>query len=361
MQFLTTILDILDAGLEGDSQKARVYEVLAERICTEQELPIEERLQVTAALRCVLDRYPEYKSSSPTLEEDSTQEVLLAPVTLSIAHRDGKPIEVHLPGCAAQDASFIQLWLRNQRAYKTVKAYAANITRFYTDIEKSLTQVTLADLQDYAEELYDLAPASQASMLAAVKSCLTFCALAGHLKANVGVALKLPKPEERRAERILSEAQVAKMLALEADQRNHALLMMLYGGALRVSELCSIRRRNLQAHGEAGQVTVYGKRSKTRSVPLRPNVWNEAIALTEGFAPDVYVFQSRQSVNGRGERTEGRLDQSQVDEIVKAAAIQAGVEVYERVIERGPRADQKEKRSRVSPHWLRHASGHLVI
>ena len=43
-------------------------------------------------------------------------------------------------------------------------------------------------------------------------------------------------------------------------------------------------------------------------------------------------------------------------EIVKAAAIRAGVEVYERVRERGPRAGEKETRSRVSPPWLRHAS-----
>jgi hypothetical protein len=43
-------------------------------------------------------------------------------------------------------------------------------------------------------------------------------------------------------------------------------------------------------------------------------------------------------------------------EIVKAAAIRAGVEVCERVRARGPRAGEKETRSRVSPHWLRHAS-----
>jgi integrase/recombinase XerD len=56
------------------------------------------------------------------------------------------------------------------------------------------------------------------------------------------------------------------------------------------------------------------------------------------------------------ERAERCLDQSQVDEIVKVAAIRAGVEVYEREVERGPRAGEKEIRSRVSPHWLRHAS-----
>ncbi len=313
------------------------------------------------SLRGVLDRDPAEKGLMLFPTEGGEQAVAVAPLTLTITHREGKPVPVQLPGYARADAPFVQLWLRNQRAYKTVKAYAANISRFYADVEKPLPAVTLADLQDYAEELYDLAPASQASMLAAVKSCLTFCAQAQYLRVNVGVALKLPRPEERRAERILSEAQVQRMLALESDPRNHAILMLLYGGALRVSELCGIRRRNLQAHGEAGQVTVYGKRSKTRSVPLLPSVWREVMALCDGFGPDDYVFQSRQRINGRGEQTGGRLDQSQVDEIVKAAAIRAGVEVYERVIERGPHAGEKEIRSRVSPHWLRHASASHAI
>jgi integrase/recombinase XerD len=357
MRFLATILDILESGLSGDSQKARAYgELLVERMRAEEGLSDEERLRVVAALRGVLDRDPGQKGAIIYPVGEATQAVIAAPVALSIVHREGKPITVQLPGYTEQDAPFIQLWLRNQRAYKTVKAYAANITRFYADVEKPLPQITLADLQDYAEELYDLAPASQASMLAAVKSCLTFCAQTQYLKANVGVALKLPKPEERRAERILSETQVQRMLAFEADPRNHAILMALYGGALRVSELCSLRRRNLQAHGESGQITVYGKRSKTRSIPVLPSVWKELDALSIGFERDTYVFQSRQGKNGRGEVTGGRLDQSQVDEIVKAAAIRAGVEVYERVVERGPRAGEKEIRSRVSPHWLRHAS-----
>ena len=357
MRFLATVADILDAGVRGDSLKARRYgELLCQRIQEEDGVSEEEKARCLRVLRSVLDCDPGERGGVILPAGEESQVVIAAPIVLSITHREGKPVRVQLPGYADQDASFIQLWLRNQRAYKTVKAYAANIVRFYVDVEKSLSQVMLADLQDYAEELYDLAPASQASMLAAVKSCLTFCAQAGYLKANVGVALKLPKPEERRAERILSEAQVQRMLAFETDPRNHAILMALYGGALRVSELCGLRRRNLQSHGESGQITVYGKRSKTRSIPVLPSVWKELDALSAGFDRDAYVFQSRQGKNGRGEETGGRLDQSQVDEVVKAAAIRAGVEVYEREVVRGPRAGEKEVRSRVSPHWLRHAS-----
>jgi site-specific recombinase XerD len=48
--------------------------------------------------------------------------------------------------------------------------------------------------------------------------------------------------------------------------RDQAVLETLYGSGLRVSELCGIRRRDLDL--DRGQVTVWGKGAKQRSVPL---------------------------------------------------------------------------------------------
>jgi hypothetical protein len=77
-------------------------------------------------------------------------------VFVSVDYRDGKMVTAQFPRYADPDATFIQLWLRNQRTYKTMKAYAANIARFYDAVKKPLPEVTLADLQDYAEKLYYL-------------------------------------------------------------------------------------------------------------------------------------------------------------------------------------------------------------
>jgi integrase/recombinase XerD len=145
-------------------------------------------------------------------------------------------------------------------------------------VRKPLAAVTLFDLQDYAESLYDLAPAFQVLLLRSVKS-----------------ALRLGKPEQKLAQRILSEAQVIKLIALEPDPRNHLLLLILYKAGPRAREVCDLRRRNLQRNGESGQITIYGKGEKTRSILLSPEVWRQLEDHCGGFAPDAYVFQSRSS------------------------------------------------------------------
>ncbi|WP_313899048.1 tyrosine-type recombinase/integrase, partial [Methylobacterium sp. J-072] len=43
---------------------------------------------------------------------------------------------------------------------------------------------------------------------------------------------------------------------------------MLYGGGLRISEVCGLRWRDLAVRDEAGQATVFGKGGKTRVVLL---------------------------------------------------------------------------------------------
>jgi integrase/recombinase XerD len=274
---------------------------------------------------------------------------------LVVTHPSGATVYAEIPAQAAADARFIHLWLRSQQSERTQEVYAANISRFYREVCKSLRDVTLFDLQDYAESLYDLAPASQVLLLRCVKSALSFCQKAGYLSVNVGAALRLGKPEKRLAERILSEAQVIKMIALEPEPRNHLLLILLYKAGLRAAEACDLQKRNLQENSSSGQVTIYGKGGKTRSILLPPEVWQMLVAHATGFAPDAYVFQSRQTKSRAGKYTGGRLDESQVHRIVEAAAIRAGIETYTDTIKRGPRAGETVLRSRVSPHWLRHA------
>jgi hypothetical protein len=118
------------------------------------------------------------------------------------------------------------------------------------------------------------------------------------------------------AERILGEGEVHRLLTLEAHPRNHALLRLLYAGALRVSELCALSWRDLQPRDDAGQVTVFGKGGKTRAVLLTPGVWAELMALRGGAGEGDPVFRS-------GKR--GPLTAVQVHRLVKAAAARAGL------------------------------------
>ncbi|MDQ3604870.1 MAG: hypothetical protein M3418_01570, partial [Gemmatimonadota bacterium] len=82
----------------------------------------------------------------------------------------------------------------------------------------------------------------------------------------------VPPVENRLAERILGEAQVQRIIALEPSPCNHALIRLFYATGGRVSELCRIKARDLRPRRDrrtgrdAGQVTLFGKGGKTRAV-----------------------------------------------------------------------------------------------
>ena len=217
-----------------------------------------------------------------------------------------------VPRQAESDAQLVDLWLFG-RSPHTQRAYRREIGRFLAHpalADKSLPAVTLGGVQAFAAALAaaeaGLRPSSQARALAAVKSLLAFGHRLGYLPFDVGGAVRLPKLRQGLAERILSEAEVHRLLALEPDPRNRALLRLSYAGGLRVSELVALRWRDLQPRGEGeGQVTVYGKGGKTRTVllpapvwaDLPAPVWADLLALRPAgdtaTAPDGPVFGSR--------------------------------------------------------------------
>src|SRR5262249_8762962 len=182
---------------------------------------------------------------------------------------------------------------------------------------------------------------SQARALAAVKSLLAFGHRLGYLPFDVGGAVRLPRLKQGLAARILSEAEVHRQLALEPAARNRALLRLAYAGGPRGAQAAALRRRDLQPRGEGeGQVTVYGKGGKTRTVLLPASVWADLVALrgadevgagAAAAAPDAPVFGSRKGAGREGLRVR------QVQRLVEAAARRAGL------------------RAGVSPHWPRHA------
>ena len=228
------------------------------------------------------------------------------------------------------DAQLIQLWVHGKSRH-TRRYYQADAKAFLNFVGKPLAQVTLADVQDFADflETSNLAPSSRGRTLSSVKSLLAFGNRIGMLAVNVGALLKAPAAKNTLAERILSEAEVQKLISLETNLRNQVMLKLLYAGGLRVSELCGLRWRDLQARSEAeGQINVYGKGGKTRVVLLPVTIWKELVSLREAAGFNEPVFRSQKG---------GHIHPSQVMRIVRAAAHRAGID------------------ANVSPHWLRHA------
>ena len=229
------------------------------------------------------------------------------------------------------DDQLIALWLHG-RSEHTQRAYQGDLERFQCSAAKPLNTVTLADLQAFADSLGKAAPASRSRTLSAIKSLLAFGHRIGYLAFDAGRALRLPGVRSRLNERILSEADSHRMLSLEPNARNRAILTLLYASGVRVSELCGLSWRDLQPNGEGGQITVWGKGSVTRSIQIPVAVWQRVVELRspKAGAGDP-VFVSRKKQGG------GRLQPLAVLRIVRAAARRSGIELP------------------VSPHWLRHA------
>jgi integrase/recombinase XerD len=133
------------------------------------------------------------------------------------------PLVPALASQARSDAQLIEIWLHG-RSRHTQRAYAADFARFSVRAGKPVAAITLADLQDFADSLDSLAPASRYRVLSAVKSLLAFGHRIGYLPFDVGRALRLPALRSRLAERILPEADVHRMLSLEPNPRNQAFL-----------------------------------------------------------------------------------------------------------------------------------------
>jgi integrase/recombinase XerD len=232
----------------------------------------------------------------------------------------------------SSDDMLIQAWMAGRPA-TTQRAYRADIAAFLGHVGKPLRQVTVVDVQAFQASLAGRSVASVARALSVVKSLLTFGQQIGYLTFNAGVAVRLPKVENRLAERIIDRDQVRDLLRdseRHSSPRDHAMLMLMYYGGLRISEVCGLEWRHVRPRDEGRcQVTVTGKGGKTRSVILPARVAS-VLLPTRGDAGDQDpVFRSQKG---------GRLDASQVHRIVKGAAVRAGL----------PEG--------FSAHWLRHAN-----
>jgi site-specific recombinase XerD len=229
---------------------------------------------------------------------------------------------------ADNDNQMLAMWLHGRPA-TTQRAYSYEVQGLLAFTGKPLAHITLGDLQGFFSGLESLAPASRARVINAVKSLFRFAQRIGYLHFNPAATVLSPKIKNTLAERILSESDVHRLLALEPHPRNMVLLRLMYAAGLRVSEACGLKWRDVVEREGAGQITVYGKGGKTRVVLLSLETWVELISLKGEGGADDPVFASRKG--------HGHLHPSQVKRIVTTAAERAGVE------------------GQVSPHWLRHA------
>ena len=195
-------------------------------------------------------------------------------------------------------------WLRRDRrlADNTLIAYQADLSGFFGFLathldgpvdEDALARLSARDVRAYLARRSigenALSKASRARLVSAIRSYFRW--LERHRgRANAEIALVRTPKRPRRLPRPVSEAGAQALIeGAEADAaepwiaaRDAALLTLLYGAGLRISEALSLDAATGRAPGEALRIT--GKGGKVRLAPLLPAV-REAMAAYARLCP----------------------------------------------------------------------------
>ncbi|MDE6043026.1 MAG: tyrosine recombinase XerD [Muribaculaceae bacterium] len=235
-------------------------------------------------------------------------------------------------------------WLMLERGLSpnTRAAYGADAARLVQWLAEQGSSPQQADtdmLHAFVAELHDLgiAPRSQARIISGIKSLYRYMRLEHLIDTNPSLLLDAPRTGHHLPE-VLSVQEIDAMLAAidpaaQHAVRNRAIIEVLFSCGLRVSELVTleISRINLQL----GFLTVTGKGSKERMVPLSPSAiyeieqWmQERTRYPVKAGHEGYLFLNR---SGRA------LTRVMVFYIVRDLAAAAGI------------------RKTISPHTLRHS------
>jgi integrase/recombinase XerC len=161
----------------------------------------------------------------------------------------------------------------------TITAYAGDLGQFREFLagmeggrEPDAAGVDHRTLRLYLGELTDrgIQKRSVARKLAAIRSFYRYLVRKGRIRSNPAINLVTPKLPKKLPS-FLDEPSVAKMMdlpdaATEAGLRDRAILELLYGTGIRVSELTGLVISGVDRR--VGTIKVRGKGSKDRILPL---------------------------------------------------------------------------------------------
>ncbi|MCF7832798.1 MAG: site-specific tyrosine recombinase XerD [Candidatus Marinimicrobia bacterium] len=163
-----------------------------------------------------------------------------------------------------------------QLSPNTVQSYRTDITRYlaYLDehhvVKEAMisTDHVISYLEDLAE--LPLAPSSLARNLSTIRMFHRFMVNEGYCQKDVTENIDSPKLP-KRLPKILDISDIEAIFAIidittDGGLRDRAMLELLYGSGLRISELLTLRLPALLM--EEGWVRVYGKGNKERLVPF---------------------------------------------------------------------------------------------
>ncbi len=227
----------------------------------------------------------------------------------------------------------------------TLRAYRGDLDRFVAFLARDYLNVRPADLRPEqvdtttvrahlaAMTRQGLARRSQARALSAVRSLFRFACLRGRLGANPASSVRTPK-QEKTLPRHLRPGEIERLIEAPSDadpldRRDRALLELLYATGLRVGELVSLDRHDIDL--DARVLRVLGKGGKERMVPFGSaaaetlRTWFEDWDELRSSRPPAVDDDEPVFLNHRGGRLGDRSVRRIIDRHSAAAGVPAGV------------------------------------
>jgi integrase/recombinase XerD len=214
------------------------------------------------------------------------------------------------------------------------------------DVEPKLTEINSADIKLFISWLNNLGmlASTQARVISGLKAFFSYLMLEDVIVDNPMALIEAPKLN-RKLPDTLNIYEINSLIdAIDASKpegmRNKAIIEVMYGCGLRVSELTDLKISGLYPQIEF--IKVIGKGNKERLIPIG------AVALK---LLDIYINQIRVHANIKKgnedyiflNRFGAKLSRISIFNLIKSLAVQSGI------------------KKNISPHTLRHSfATHLI-
>jgi integrase/recombinase XerD len=234
-------------------------------------------------------------------------------------------------------------------SHNSIKSYITDLKEYIEFLNKNYLlrdpdKITKQHIRNFIARLKrkNNTASSISRKMSAIRSFHKYMLIEKIIYTNVTIGISLPK-KEKRLPLVLSIKEIeALMIAADGDDplelRNRAMLELLYGSGLRITELIELRLADL--HLNMGFINVTGKGNKERIVPIGDE---GQYALKRYLDRGRSVLKKVQGdiifVNNRGDK----ISRVGFYKALKRLAIKAGI--------------TKD----ISPHTLRHSfASHLL-
>ena len=249
------------------------------------------------------------------------------------------------------DDFIASLRFERSMAENTCAAYGRDL-RFFAEFlgKRGVSEsadVTRAEIDAYLGEEREEGKKSttRARRMAAIRMWLKFLKERRYIRKNPAELIDAPK-KAKALPKVLSEEETFRMLDAVSGKdprelRDRAMLEVMYGCGLRVSELCALSTDDIIADGEL--LRVLGKGSKERVVPIGKAAGR---ALTDYFASarDVFTKGDPSVTTVFVTRLRKPFTRQAVFKMIKERATAVGIDA-----------------KRISPHVLRHCfASHML-